>query len=236
MNHKPAIANGATAVTNKCVRCGHRNFSNRELSAYYGSGLFMPLTVARTKPGRRHISGEIGSLKVGLACILAAMLALILGLVLFHTKEIPQESAEPISAANSEPPATSHAEQAAPDAPVGNGPQSEEAAKQVLSELKGFEGIAQGKMDYDEYDQKLNNLKADVNKALPAFVRHTPSDETFRQEIASAIRDYTAAGNWWKTTIRNSSLFNEADRNEYLQPKWASAQSHIDTADKILLR
>src|SRR5438309_3741666 len=107
MNHKPAIANGATAFTNKCVKCGHRNFSNRELCTHCGSNLSMPLTVAKNKAGTRHTSGELGSLKVGLACILAAVLALILGLVLFHTKEIPQESAESMSVANTEQPATS---------------------------------------------------------------------------------------------------------------------------------
>ncbi len=64
---------------------------------------------------------------------------------------------------------------------------------------------------------------------------HSPSDESFRQEIAGALRDYTAAGNWWKTTIRNSSVLKDADRTARLQVEWASAQMHLDNAQKLLL-
>src|SRR2546425_6831520 len=117
MNQKRAIANVATAFSTKRVKCGHRNFSNKELCAGCGSNLSLPLTVAGNNPGTRRTSGEIGSMKVGLACVLAGALALILGLVLFHTKEAPQESADTITVANTEQPATSQSDQPAPGAP-----------------------------------------------------------------------------------------------------------------------
>src|SRR5260370_8412930 len=91
-------------------------------------------------------------------------------------------------------------------------------------------------MSYEEYDDMLTRLKADLNDTLPTFVRHNASDEAFRQEVAAALRDYTAAGSWWKTTIKNSSVLNDADRNERLQADWSSAQPHPYTPYKLLLR
>jgi hypothetical protein len=56
-----------------------------------------------------------------------------------------------------------------------------------------------------------------LNNTLPEFVGHSAGDESFRQEIDAAVRDYFAARSWWKIMIDNSSVFNEADRNERLQ-------------------
>ena len=55
-----------------------------------------------------------------------------------------------------------------------------------------------------------------------------------RQEVAGALRDYNAARNWWKTTIKNSSVLHDNDRVERLQVEWASAQTHLDKAEKLL--
>ena len=90
-------------------------------------------------------------------------------------------------------------------------------------------------MSYDQYNEMLTNLNAELNNTLPTFVRHDPSDERFRQEVAGAVRDYAAAGNWWKTTIKNSSVLSEADRTARLQVEWGSAQKHLDNAEKLLL-
>src|SRR5205807_5782605 len=95
--------------------------------------------------------------------------------------------------------------------------QSEAAATKIVAELKRFQDATESGVDYTEYDKKLNSLKTNLNNTLPSFVRHNPSDEIFREEVAAALRDYNAAGNWWKTTIMNSTVFTEADRNERTQ-------------------
>ena len=71
---------------------------------------------------------------------------------------------------------------------------------------------------------------------MPSFVRQNPGDEIFRQEVAAALREYTAAGNWWKTTIANSSVFTEDDRSERTRRNWASARTHLTNAEKVLVR
>ncbi len=91
-------------------------------------------------------------------------------------------------------------------------------------------------MDFKEYQKNLDSLRSDLNKTLPSFVRHLPSDETFRQEVDSALRDYTAAENWWKTTITNNSVFSEADRKERTQKNFESARTHLENAEKLLGR
>lgn len=110
-------------------------------------------------------------------------------------------------------------------------PQSEEAAREVLAELKRFQGATESSMGYDEYDEMLNHLKAVSDNAVPAFAL---SDRSFALEVEGAVRDYTAAGNWWKTTIRNNGVFSDADRSERTQPLWNSARTHVDNAEKML--
>jgi len=70
--------------------------------------------------------------------------------------------------------------------------QSQESAKQICH-IKRFQTRPKGNMSYEEYDEMLTSLKADLNSTLPTFVRHAPNDESFRQEVAGALRDYTAA-------------------------------------------
>jgi cytoskeletal protein RodZ len=185
-------------------------------------------------------SGELGQFKVSLVLTLAVAAAILLVLLLFYFRQDPQATQAAAQVASNEtgvaqplPPPQSEAP--AQDLAQTNR-QSEEAAKQVLGGLKRFQGATESNMSYEEYDDMLTRLKADLHDTLPTFVRHNPSDEAFRQEVAAALRDYTAAGDWWKTTIRNSSVLKDADRDERVQPSWRSAQTHLENAEKDLLR
>ena len=184
-------------------------------------------------------SGELGQFKVSFVLTLSVAVAILLVLLLFHFRQDPQTTQAATEAAPNE---TGVAQPPPPqsEAPVQDlaqtNRQSEEAAKRVLAGLKRFHGATESSMSYEEYDEMLTRLKADLNDTLPTFVRHNPSDETFRQEVAAALRDYTAAGDWWKTTIRNSSVLNDADRDERVLPSWKSAQIHLENAEKVLLR
>lgn len=181
-------------------------------------------------------SGELGRSTFGFAWVIAALVVVLLGLVLFYMRQDPQGrpdvGGEVVVA---QTPVTSDAEQPEQNA-VEQNSQSEAAATQVLTELKRFQDAAESGTDYNEYDKRLNSLKADFNKMMPSFVRQNPGDEIFRQEVAAALREYTAAGNWWKTTIANSSVFTEDDRSERTRRNWASARTHLTNAEKVLVR
>ena len=112
--------------------------------------------------------------------------------------------------------------------------QSETATTQIVTNLKRFQDATESGLQFSEYERRLSSLRTDVNNTLPSFVRHNPSDETFRQEVAAALQDYTAAENWWKTTITNSTLFSEADRDERTQRNWASARTHLTNVEKMV--
>ena len=179
-------------------------------------------------------SGELGQFKVSGVLILAVAGAILLVLLLSYLRHNPQ-------AAQAAPNDTGVAQATTPqsEAPVQGlaetNRQSEEAARRVLAGLERLQDATERSMSYDEYDEMLTRLKADLNNTLPTFVGHNPSDEGFRQEVAAALRDYTAAGNWWKTRIRNSTVLNDADRDERVQPSWKSAQTHLENARKMLL-
>jgi hypothetical protein len=182
----------------------------------------------------RGNSGELGRSTFNFAWILGALAVVFLGLVLFYMRQDPQDLTE---LRGEVPVAQSPADAELPEEQVvEQNSRSEAAATQIVAELKHFHAATESVMEYNEYDNKLNNLKNDLNKTLPSFVRHNPGDEIFRQEVAAALRDYTAAGNWWKTSITNSSVFTEADRNERTQRNWASARTHLTNADKALVR
>ena len=151
-------------------------------------------------------------------------------------RQAPQETPEPGSeAVVAQTSAAPDAEQPVQSAAEQNS-QSEAVAKQIVTNLKHFQDATESGMDFKEYEQKLNSLKSDLNSALPSFQRHLPGDDTFRQEVASALRDYTAAENWWKTTITNNTVFTEADRKERTQKNFESAQAHLANAEKSLGR
>jgi len=181
-------------------------------------------------------SGEPGQFKISRVLIVSAALVILLVLLLFYFRQDPQATQAAPAALNDNgvaQPTTAQSEAPAQDLAETNR-QSEAAAKRVLAGLERFQDATEHSMSYEEYDEMLTRLKADLDNTLPTFVSHNPSDETFRQEVAAALRDYTAAGDWWKTTIRNSSVLNDADRDERLQPSWRSAQTHLESAEKLL--
>jgi hypothetical protein len=173
--------------------------------------------------------------KIRLGWILAGMVVLIAGLVLFYMRQGPQ-APEALTESGSTQLATSQPQAEAQEAPLQQNPQSVEAASKVLGELKSFQQATEGGLGYAEYDEKITRLNSDLNNTLPEFVGHRPGDETFRQEVAAAVRDYAAARRWWKTTIDNSSVLNEADRDERVQFNWTSAKAHLENAEKALGR
>jgi hypothetical protein len=183
-------------------------------------------------------SREIGQFKVSFVLTLGVAVAILLVLLLFYFRQDPQATQAASQAAPNDtgvvqPPPPPQPEALAQDLAQTNR-QSEEAGKRVLEGLKRLQGATESSMSYDEYDAMLTRLKADLNDTLPTFVRHNPSDETFRQEVAAALRDYSAAGDWWKTCVRNSSVLKDADRDERVQPSWKSAEAHLDNAEKLL--
>src|SRR2546421_963953 len=113
MNQKLPIGSVATVSSNQCVWSGRPNLVNKELCAGCGSNLSLPLIVAKTESRHEDSSGEFGSLKVGLACVLAAVLALLLGFFLLHSKKSPEDSPEAITEADANKPETSNAEKEA---------------------------------------------------------------------------------------------------------------------------
>ncbi|HMJ26538.1 MAG TPA: hypothetical protein VK475_11940 [Pyrinomonadaceae bacterium] len=165
--------------------------------------------------------------------ILATALVLLSGVVLFYVRQDLQAAPDAASEVSAVPPVTADAENAAPNS-ADDEAGTHESAKQVMARLKRFQMTAQPNMRYEDYDQMLNQLESDLNSVLPNMSSRKPSDQSLRQEIEGALRDYTAARNWWKTTIRNSAVLHDNDRVERLKVEWASAQTHLDNAEKLL--
>ena len=183
----------------------------------------------------RSNSAEVGRSSFSFTWI-TALVVVLLGLVFFYMRQRPLGAPEVgREAVVAQTLVTREAEQPEQNA-IEQNSQSEAAATQIVTDLKRFQDATESGIDYNEYDKKLNSLKTDLDNTLPSFVRHDPSDETFRQEVAAALRDYTAAGNWWKTTITNGTVFTEADRNERTQRNFESARTHITNAEKTLVR
>jgi hypothetical protein len=177
-------------------------------------------------------SGELGQFKVSRVLMLSAALVILLVLLLFYFRQDPQATQAALSDTGVAQPTPSSV-QPAQDA-AQKDPQSLEPARKVLIGLRRLQDATEGNLTYEEYDERLTRLKADLNSTLPTFVRHDPSDESFRQEVAAALRDYTAAQSWWKTIIRNSQVLTDADRTARLKVEWGSAQTHLDNAEKLL--
>ena len=235
MLQKAATTNQPAGSSKKCFNCGLRNFADTNKCRRCKSDLSLPVNVAKSDklPGN---DGESVRSTFSSAWILGALVVVLLGVALY-LRQRPQEATEVGGdAVVAQVPTSGDAKQPGQEAAEQNAQnaQSEAAAKEIVTELKRFQDITESGLEYDEYDKRLNSLKTDLNNTLPNFVRHNPSDETFRQEVAAAIRDYTAAGNWWKTTIRDSNVFTEADRNERTQRNWASARTHLTNAENVL--
>jgi hypothetical protein len=236
MVQKAATINNATASSKKCFHCGLTNFVDTKQCKRCKSDLSLPLKVTKNDKRMRSNSAEVGRSSFSFTWILASVVVVLLGLVFFYMRQRPQGAPEPgLDAVVAQTLVTRDAEQPEQNA-VEQNSQSEAAATQIVTDLKRFQDATESGIDYNEYDKKLNSLKTDLNKTLPSFVRHDPSDETFRLEVDAALRDYTAAGNWWKTTIANSTVFTEADRNERTQRNFESARTHITNAEKTLVR
>jgi hypothetical protein len=167
--------------------------------------------------------------------ISAVILAVLTALVLLYIRQGPQAAPGALNQGAGTQPATLQPQAEAKDT-LQQTPQSAEAASKVLGNLKHFQQATENNLSYAEYDEMLNQLNADLNNTLPEFVGHSPGDETFRKEVAAAVREYAAARDWWKTTIDNSSVFNEAARNEKVQADWTRAKIHFENAEKVMVR
>lgn len=231
MSEKTAAADQAVKFSRKCSECGLRNFIDANVCRRCEADLSRRSTGAKKiKPAQDDVGGTRQSKSSGL--ILAGALAILFVLVLFYARHDPH-GAEAVPGEADVSQSATQSQQPVQDIAIKD-PQSQEPAQQVLAGLKRFQGTPKSSMSYEEYDEMLSRLKTDLNSTLPTFVRHDPSDERFRQEVAAALRDYTAAGSWWKTTIRNSKVLNDADRMARLQLEWGSAQTHLDNAEKLL--
>ena len=200
------------------------------------SSLSEPLKVDVNDKKVGKDSAGLDRSKLRFAAIITAIVIISLAALVFYLRHVPQGPPDVAAAEDivAQKPVASAAEPA-PDA-VDQTAQSESAGKQIITNLKRFQDITESGIDYIEYDKRLTKLRNDLNETLPSFVRHEPGDETFRQEVASALRDYTAAGNWWKTTITNNTVFTEADRKERTQRMFESARTHLENAEHALVR
>ena len=232
MSQETAILN-PTSSSKKCFECGLRNFADRKRCARCKANLSRPVKAVKKDKQSAEKSGESNQSRFSFVWILALLVVASLGLFFFAMRQGSQgnpEVAEAVVAPTALEPGT---EQPVQDAAQQNS-QSEAAGMQILTKLKRFQDATDRGMDFDEYDKKLNILRTEVNDTLSSFVRHNPSDETFRQEVEAVLRDDTAAAQWWKTTIKNSTVFTEADRTERTQKNWASARIHLTNAEKLL--
>lgn len=231
-----AAINQTIGSSKKCPQCGIRNFADTKECKRCKSDLSLPLVVAKNDKQTRVSSVEVERSRLNFVWVLAALVVVLSGLVLFFMRQgSPGTPAAPANAVVAQDSVALDGEEPAQSV-VEQNSQSEAAAAQIVTDLKRFQDATEHKMDFDEYEKKLNNLKTAMNDTLPSFVRQEPSDEIFRQEVAGALRDYTAAGNWWKTTIRNSTVFTEVDRDERTHPNFDSARTHIANAQKALVR
>ena len=232
MSQKATIVDHQSASSKKCSHCGLRNFADTNQCKRCKSDLALSLTMVETGEQVPDSTNEFGRSRVSIAVICSAGLALLFCLVFFYTKQDPPPTPEAVVETVIAEAAMSPAEQPHEDPPKQIPPR-EEATQDVLAELKRFQGATESNMGYDKYDEMLTQLQAVVDNALPAFAL---SDRNFALEVEGAVRDYTAAGRWWKTTIRNSRTLSEADRVERTQPLWNSARTHVDNAEKLLAR
>ena len=230
-----ASINNASDSSKKCPGCGLRNFAGANKCKRCKSDLSAPLKVTKNEKRVPSDTVESDRSSYSFVWIGAVLVVVSLGLVFFYMKQGPQETPEPGSeAVVAQASAAPDAEQPVQSAAEQNA-QSEAVAKQIVTNLKHFQDATET-TDFKEYQKKLDSLRSDLNNTLPSFVRHLPSDETFRQEVNSALRDYTAAENWWKTTITNNTVFTEADRKVRTQKNFESAQAHLANAEKSLGR
>ncbi len=231
MSQETATINRVAGPSIKCLTCGLANFADSKECRRCKADPSKPVE-AITEPVTRDNSEPTVSAKSSYAWIISAVagLVLILGIV-YMWQSSPPPGNEAAQAASAPPAAASG--QPAVDLAKEN-ERNQEVATEILTEAKRFQAAAEGEMTFEQYEQKLKNLRVELNNKLPNFSQHEPSDETFRKEIEGALRDYDAAANWWKTTITYKEAIDEAGRRERTQQIWASARVHLDTAEKML--
>jgi hypothetical protein len=232
VSEKTAALDQAIKFSKKCAGCGLRNFPGAERCSRCDAELSRNSQRVGAKareynfrPAHTRRSSKRKSL------ILLTTLVVLLGLVVFYVQQdLPgsRQAIDLISSAQNAP--TSDA----PLDPIAEAARSQESAKRAVAAVKHFGASTQPTMSFEDYDRMLSQLESDLNSSLPTLVSHSPSDEKLRQEVSGALRDYSAARNWWKTTIDYSHALSDADRVERLQVEWASAQTHLRNAETLL--
>jgi hypothetical protein len=232
MSQKSAIVKQAAESSKKCFHCGLMNFARQARCARCRYDVWVELDEPKKA---RHLSDYYPALSRSKVGAMICATVLLSGLGLLYLKQDAQGTPVTVSEARVAHSPTQPAEQPGPVIAPEN-PQSKEAARHVLAGLKHFHGEKESSRSYEEYDEMLTRLKVDLNNTLPSFVDQNTAAQSFRLDVAAAIQDYTAAGNWWKTTIRNSSVFTDADRTERVVANWTSAKTHLDNAEQMLVR
>jgi hypothetical protein len=232
MSKRSAIDNGSAGSSKKCFHCGLRNFALATRCVRCRYDVWEPLPGSEKKQRRAANPRRVGPLRAG---VLISTAALLLGFAFLYIRQDATPAPEAVSQVVAEQPVSHDTEETSQVASQEDR-QSPEAAKHVLGEMERFQLASESSMSYDQYDRSLTKLKADLNNTLPSFVEHGPGDETFRQEVDAAVREYTAAGKWWKTVEMNSSVLTDADRTERLIANWTSAKTHLDNAEQVLPR
>ncbi|MDX6531234.1 MAG: hypothetical protein QOH41_3524 [Blastocatellia bacterium] len=236
MSQHDAAIYQAVKFSKKCRECGLKNFADvtecRRCKAELSRRTAVAKSISETETP--EVAVESGRSKTRSLLILAAALAIFSVISLFYLRQNPSETQEPLGEVSNAQSAATQPDQAALD-PKREDAKSQQAAKQVLTGLKRFQVAIQPDMSFDEYHEMLIDLNADLNSTLPKFVSHNSTDESFRKEVTGALRDYTAAENWWKTSIKYRNAVNDADRLARQKTQWGSAQTHLDNAEKLLL-
>ena len=232
MSQEIATIPRAAGPSIKCLSCGLANFADAKECRRCKANPTQPPIDAKDVKLLDEVSEMSSGSKFKYAWVLVLIAAgLLIAGLLYMWQSSPDPQTDPVQAA------------AAPPAPVSDQPavdiakensRNHEVAMAILAETKRFQSAVESEMTFEEYEQKLNSLRTELNSKLPEFSRHEESDETFRKEINGALREYEAAANWWKTTIRYNEAINDEGRKERTQGNWTKAREHLSTAEKML--
>ncbi len=229
MFRKITRVNKASNSSAKCLHCGLVNFADAQSCKRCQSDL----SVRHNKQIRVSQRTGEGARRSPVALIMVAVIVVCSALAFSFLRQKPTNAevvlSEPLLA-------EATGQETAPEMTLEQEAASRAAPHNVVAALRNFQDLAEGETSYEMYESRLNNLKAELNHELPSFVFHHASDETFRLEVAATVREYTAAANWWKTTIRNNSVLTEADRKERTQGNFDSARSHLANAVNSMAR
>ena len=178
-------------------------------------------------------SSELARSKATIAVMCTAGLGLLLCLVYIYTNQVRSTTPAVVTTAIAQEDPQEKLGDPEQQNPAQETPQRVVSPGEVLEGLKRFQRTTGSSIGYDEYEEELTQLSVLVDEAVLAL---GPANHAFRLEAEAAVRDYIAAGKWWKTTIRNNTVFSDADRIERTQAIWNSAKSHVENAEKVLVR